>query len=286
MRNAGMKRGSALMIALLMMATLGAVSFTASRLYLSATKTSTNYADSASAYYGAESGLEQALLAYTKNKDVQFGSNCSGFSAEGSDCIVHPDDALTQLSTDPNISMRMTYYENPASKESLCPEAPAKSCVAQDVSSEITIPKGLSTVPTLHWTWNGAPGVMRIVFIDEDIYGDPVPYTNDDDSSIVIDERTQPTGYTSERALSRATTNNYTIRFRPLGGELLYYWITYGSDDTASMINTGRTSIDVTGTFKGVKRQLHAILDNTGNNSRIGLNGLIDYTILSEQDIN
>ena len=286
MRNAGMKRGSALMIALLMMATLGAVSFTASRLYLSATKTSTNYADSASAYYGAESGLEQALLAYTKNKDVQFGSNCSGFSAEDSDCIVHPDDALTQLSTDPNISMRMTYYGNPASKESLCPEAPTKSCVAQDVSSEITIPKGQSTVPTLHWTWNGAPGVMRIVFIDEDIHGDPVPYTNDDDSSIVIDESTQPTGYTSERALSHATTNNYTIRFRPLGGELLYYWITYGSDDTASMINTGRTSIDVTGTFKGVKRQLHATLDNTGNNSRIGFNGLFDYTILSEQDIN
>lgn len=274
-------KGSALMIAMLMMATLGAVSFTASRLYLSATKTSTNYADSASAYYGAESGLERAMLEFTKNSDVQYGGDCDFNS--GSDCIVRPDSTLKQLSTDPNISMRMTYYGTPALKENQCPQAPAVSCVAQDASAEITVPKN-GLAPTLNWEWKSDPGVMRIVFVR-----DGETFKNDDTDSVVIENRPGHDNYTSvtSRNLSHPG-GEYTVRFRPLDGDLKYYWMTYGSGDPTdpnAILNTGVTKIDVVGEFKGVKRQLQASVSKTGANSRLGLNGLFDYTILSEDPI-
>lgn len=274
-------KGSALMIAMLMMATLGAVSFTASRLYLSATKTSTNYADSASAYYGAESGLERAMLEFTKNNDVQYGGLCV-FTSD-SDCVVNPSlDPLVLLpdTGDSKVSLRMTAYSSVATPDEQirvnCPQTP---CVTQDQTKEISIPKDESKTPTLNWVWKDSkPGVMRIMYSDNDD-----PYDNS--KSYVIDNRSEsPQKDQTSQSLAFATTHGYTVLFRPRAGELESYWITF-TDSNPHVINTGITTIDVVGEFKGVKRQLHASIGKTGDDSRLGLSAQYYDTISSEESI-
>ncbi|TSC92858.1 MAG: hypothetical protein CEN91_354 [Candidatus Berkelbacteria bacterium Licking1014_85] len=65
------QKGSALIIALLIISTLAVVSFGSNRIFLSALKTSDLYAQTPFAYYAAESGLEKALLDYKENNDIE-----------------------------------------------------------------------------------------------------------------------------------------------------------------------------------------------------------------------
>ena len=62
------KRGSALIIALLIMATVGGVTFGIGRLFFLDRSITALYENSTIAYYAAESGLEEGMLRYRYKK--------------------------------------------------------------------------------------------------------------------------------------------------------------------------------------------------------------------------
>lgn len=66
------KKGSAMVITLLLLATVGSISFAVGRLFILDIAVSQMYDDSVIAYYAAESGIEEGLLRYRFNKNSEI----------------------------------------------------------------------------------------------------------------------------------------------------------------------------------------------------------------------
>jgi len=66
------KSGSAMVITLLLLATVGSISFAIGRLFILDLTMSRIYDDSVVAYYAAESGVEEGLLRYRFNKNAEI----------------------------------------------------------------------------------------------------------------------------------------------------------------------------------------------------------------------
>jgi len=72
------KSGSAMVITLLLLATVGSISFAVGRLFVLDLAMSRIYDDSVVAYYAAESGIEEGLLRYRFNKNAEIEEGTPG----------------------------------------------------------------------------------------------------------------------------------------------------------------------------------------------------------------
>lgn len=72
-----MKRGSALIVAMFLMVAIGGVAFGVGRLFFLESQLSNVYENSTIAYYIAESGLEEGLLRYRYDKNLEYPVNVS-----------------------------------------------------------------------------------------------------------------------------------------------------------------------------------------------------------------
>lgn len=270
-------RGSALMIALFMMATLGVVTFTMAKIYIANTKTSTNIADTQGAYFAAEGALERSLLAYQKNHDVQASGDtgCNGITDSSASCQVKEDATLLLLAQLDNAAaeqVRISYYATPTAT-TFCSET-VSPCLAQDTDAEIFVPNSTQSF-TLNWTSvaGQTPGPVRIIYI-----GDNGQYDHTDSivtaasaSSQLISQPAQLNG------------QNYIVRFRPLGFDMDKYSVT--GLDSNHYVDTNTTTIDVVGFYRNTKRQLKATINRNSTSSHVGLNSIFDYTLLSQDSI-
>jgi hypothetical protein len=71
-------QGSALVITILVIAVISAIGFSVSRLSISQLRQTTQLEDSTVAYYASESGVEQGLLMWKYNHDVEVPNNVTG----------------------------------------------------------------------------------------------------------------------------------------------------------------------------------------------------------------
>lgn len=71
-RDTMKRRGSALVIAMMLIASIGAVAFGMGRLIFAQTAIATTYENGAVAYYSAESGIEEAFLRYRYDKNAEI----------------------------------------------------------------------------------------------------------------------------------------------------------------------------------------------------------------------
>lgn len=67
-----MKRGSAILIAIFMIAAVGGIAFAIGRLFMLDNNLANSYENSTIAYYAAESGIEEGFLRYRYNKNTDF----------------------------------------------------------------------------------------------------------------------------------------------------------------------------------------------------------------------
>ncbi len=84
------KNGSAMVITLLLLATVGSISFAIGRLFILDLTISRIYDDSVVAYYAAESGVEEGLLRYRLNKNSEVEAGNPG-EADGYNNVVRND---------------------------------------------------------------------------------------------------------------------------------------------------------------------------------------------------
>ena len=100
------RRASAMLIAMLVVAIIGAVGFGVVRITIKQLRQQGNIAASARAYQAAEAGLEYALLQYRLDKSVRLGSGGNTVDDWG---IAWPTNYLArELNDDQNFSVRTT----------------------------------------------------------------------------------------------------------------------------------------------------------------------------------
>lgn len=108
-------RGSALIIAFLLIAAVGSASLVIGRLFLVDQSVSQVYEDSIVAYYAAESGIEEALLRYRYDNNVQVPSNqrlvVRSNLADSVASISNPTNAIP-IEADQRYDLKVSSYGN------------------------------------------------------------------------------------------------------------------------------------------------------------------------------
>lgn len=267
------QKGSAILIALFIMASLGVITLSASRIYMGEAKTTSSLTDSTSAYFGAQAALEEQLYNYQKDGDFQLSSECdSRIDATG--CPALSTHGMKDLRTLPNtaVSRGQTYYF--ATVDSIDCKSATPCPLEKDQTGQIIIPAHNDITPhndiTLKWQWDaGSDRLLRISYIQGGVYQHEI-------NSTVV-----PASETSH-ILANNSDEEAIYRFRPVDktmGSNIKYW--FESSDPGATIDNMKTEIIAQGEYNNTKRQLKAVLErNSGE-----LNSIFDYTILSQDSI-
>lgn len=128
--------GNALLITMLVVVVISAIGLSVSRLTLSQVRQTSQLEDSVTAYYAAESGIEQGLLMWRYNRDVEVPINIEGGMSEqdqnamridlDSMVVSYPANILTDIPQDRKNSYYdlRVWYKNPivssTSEEVVC----------------------------------------------------------------------------------------------------------------------------------------------------------------------
>lgn len=263
------QKGSAILIALFVMSTVGVVAFGSTRTYLSELKTTTNITLTDNAYYGAESGLEIALLKYRANPNLQWSNNCDPATS------VCTRPSGTSVTDDKPVALpALTNGAVPSVKVEFQGTKLTGTSLKKDDSKQINLNSDLGQSATLSWVWDASCSSLSA-----DSYGLRVSYI---DSSGNLDTgQTLDTIYKPSQTSTNLTLANPTViaRIRPLGCDLASYNLVGNS--SGSLVDTGITTIDSIGDFAGVSRQLEARIDRSNNQ----LLGIFDYTLYGNSSI-
>lgn len=262
MKNIYFNKGSALLIALMIMSSLGVASLSAAKLFLSESKTSTNISQTASAYYAAESALEKALLAYRQDPSIQLSGSCDSRTSTNS-CVAKASDQWFDSGGLNNTAKTYTKIYSASAISITNNEG-----IAQDQSKEFTIYSGVSA--TFDWEWENSPQTnqqgLRIIYINAE--------------TLTVDESRTPifVDATSQSSVTLSTSISKTvIRVRPMGNSISSYTLTPSSGS----IDSGITTIDVKSEYLDVSRQLQVKINRNKDQGNT-LNSLFDYTLLSD----
>jgi hypothetical protein len=253
--------GSALLIALFVMSTVGVIAFGSTRLYISEIHSTDNLTQTPQAYYAAESALEDGLLAYRQNANSQWSDSC--LPDNSSNCLVTNSSNFAQLPdlTNGEKAKVKMYY--------LGQKLDNTKGLKKDDSVVINLNPNLAS-EKLTWVWDNPASCsnygLRISYIDENGKQD----NNINNLSQIFLQSSQLTA-----SLSSASAKSVIIR--PINCSLASYQITNpGGNDP---IDTGLTTIDSIGQYNNVNRELRATLDrSTGQ-----LKGVFDYTLFGSE---
>lgn len=309
-------RGSAMLIAMLVVSLVGVVGFGLVRITIRQLRQQGSVAASTRAYQAAEAGLEYALLQYKLDKNASLGTGAGGGAPDARGFYWRPPLSLT-LSADQAILVRSTsQYQRIGPVACLSnPYTTAAAFKACDGAGGRTLVR-LSPGATLKITPQGSD--PRYIFFKGLVDG-----AVDTDAAIVITayqtdgavigtqnvyrpgsatastERISPSnaGYSAASDYS-ASAAYFTVRYlneaagaAPFYGALLVSKHAT-SPEGANIIpfKTDRLMISVEGQSGGVARRLEAVV-NTGSNSFEGIYdysqtalGVVDY-VLSGQEI-
>lgn len=265
------KSGSAILIALFLMSTIGVISFGSTRTYLSEARSNRNYISTNASYYLAEAALEEGLYLRKSDRRVQVSDECDkpnadGVVAGGVECIVLSSHNFWPLK-DGKSGVRISRYgditETKCTSESRCE-------LKKDSSAEVQLPKNWRVL--LNWEWTAGPPVsnpaqalIRIIAYDEK--GEQ----RADQGAVIYPSE-------SSKTLNNSFDEDLIFRFRPLGGDIKY-WLSDGyvdSETNMQLADLGKTRIDAYGQAgDSVRRQLRLEIDESSGR----LNSIFDYTI-------
>ncbi len=120
------KSGSAMVITLLLLATVGSISFSIGRLFVLDLTLSRIQDDSVVAYYAAESGIEEGLLRYRFNKNAEIEAGNPGEADNHNSAIrndfekYESDSALTSFGNSPAATDRVYDFRMYFKEKELC----------------------------------------------------------------------------------------------------------------------------------------------------------------------
>lgn len=280
------KPGSALLMSLFIMATVGVVSFGSTRLYITELRSTSNLTNTPQAFYAAESALENGLLAYKVNPQVQWYKNCipdsSGDNTPGSCHSSDPPDfvELPKLDNGEKSFISMTYWGDLLSD---------KTVLRKDNSATISVDLSSDKTLSIYWAHLG----------DKDSDGNPLQScgnSNDPNKGVRVayissdkldvnrsrGDIFHPYSYTSpdpqKITLTSASAGVDTVVIRPIGCDIKSYTM---SDVNNNAMDSGVTTIDGLGKYNDISRQLEAKVDrSTGQ-----LNGIFNYTLYGKDSI-
>ena len=254
-------KGSALLIALMIMASLGVATLSAAKLFLSETKTSTNISETAGAYYAAEGALEKALLKYKENPAIQLSGDCvTGVGV--ANCLPTVNSPWHLESGLQNGALLYTKIYNTSDM------LENNNDIVRDESREFTIYGGDSV--TLKWRWSEPSQPNQGIRI---IYINPETLAVDENKTAADIFINSQTSYT----FATASSPNTIIKVRAMGNSIDWYKL--ASD--GGKVDTGITTIDIKSKYLDVSRQLQVKI-NRNENQGSALNSLFDYTLLSD----
>lgn len=278
-------RGSALLIALFIMASAGAVTFSSARLLISELKSNTNISGSTEAFYGAEGALETSLLELSKNHLIQWGgeAGCTTPTTNLTNCKVSGNDPLYDLtnagiwSNGQKMYTRISFLGNTITNQYL----------GQDQSADINLPVlSAGTSASLNWTWvcptePDNPNLSCAIKSATPATGQGgvrIESINPNTGAILGGSLSPPSS--SSTGLTQYA-NSSLVRFRPLGGSINYNVII--SPTNSESIDTAETTITAKGvSAKGdVSRQLKVVIKS----QKKKLDSLFDYVLLSKDSL-
>lgn len=273
--------GNALLITMLVVVVISAIGLSVSRLTLSQVRQTSQLEDSVTAYYAAESGIEQGLLMWRYNRDVEVPANIEGGMSEQDQnamrvdldlmTVTYPTNILTEIPQDRKKSYYdlRVWYKNPIvasnSEEVVCsdtstsemctnPDRPivdtgALPALEKDQAIEYNV-EGLSDV-TLKWdfvTDYGAAGCdtcrLEVTQINED----------GDDVFKKFYDYSQRSG----RFIDFSNENIRLLRLRVFGDSLKEYNL---SVDSPNKMSSRYSTIESLGYYGNAKRKLQIKID-------------------------
>lgn len=254
-------QGSALLIALMIMASLGVATLSSAKLFLSETKTATNISETAGAYYGAEGALEKALLRYKENPAIQLSGDCAT-GVGVANCLPTVNSPWYLENGLQNGALLYTKIYNAADG------LENNTDINRDESREFTIYGGNSL--KLEWRWAEPTQPNQGIRI---IYINPETLTVDENKTAADIFINSQTSYT----FATATNPKTIIKVRAMVNSIDWYKL---SSD-GGKVDTGITTIDIKSEYLDVSRQLQVKINRNENQGGV-LNSLFDYTLLSD----
>lgn len=253
-------KGSALLIALMIMSSLGVATLSAAKLFLSESKISINISETAGAYYAAEGALEKALLDYKFKPRIQLSANCDNRISDQSGCVATKDDGWysgRRLNDQTKTFTKIYSFSDTVSDT---------AGINKDETREFSVAGSANA--TLNWEWEGGVsdqiGVgMRVIYIDVN--------TGAVDSGKSVDDIFKPQNQLT-------IPPNTIVRVRPMGENVSSYTL---STSPGGRIDAGETVIDAKSEYRDISRQLQMTINKNQNQGML-LNGLFDYTLLSD----
>ncbi len=295
-------QGSALIITILVIAVVSAIGFSVSRLTISQMRQTTQLEDSVKAYYAAESGIEQGLLMWRYNHNVEVPKE--NLSQDDPQTMrVFMNDMSTKDANisqpEPNVSNIPYYdlriwYKNPIingwSDEIVCSEnATSSYCTNPEENQPITrtgTEPALAKDSAIQYNLQGIDRIWLSWEFEDDSYcrtncrgvdGSPTSCNANYSNSICMLEfipineqgdmdweQKNIFTYDDKFELSYPIDNIQTVRFRVFGNGLKEYRISKQatSSDDVKM-SSGYTIIESTGYFGNAKRRLQIKINRT-----------------------
>lgn len=295
--------GSALVVSLILTASIGLVLAGMARFVQSSLRITSNTEDATLAFAAAEAGIEDGLLRWRYNRDVELPrlvdvemqksvtrANRVNLTTGEVDPLAELGQGISSSSTDSRYDLRI-WYKAPAVGIS-SPEIPRDASYAYQLAKDKMLDVDVS----------GLRG-QTLVFS----YALPDPNLRATVEARLIREDSNGTLVEVKRVETAVTNGSVTLEI-PAGSDNLGYRVRYkafiltgdgapAADDSrihyalslpaaaaeraTGLIDTGSTIIESTGYYGGAKRTLVAKIDRTSGT----VLGIFDYVLFANQDI-
>ena len=265
----GSTKGSALLISMFIMASVGIISFSVAKIFISEIRSTGSIIGGTAAYYGAEGAMEHLLLQYQIDKRNQFPASSDSVqkTTPMADLTLQMSNPSPLLTT----AGRM-YYMGDINVLECKVDNPCD--LTKDTTREITLPAYGSNPATsivLNWGWSQLDtGIMRIT---KTLISPSPQYQH---SQGVVSESAASS---ISETLFADSSSPTLYRFRPLKYDVKYWFS--GASPAGTLFDLGKTTIDTKGTYGKSSRQLQAIIDNSTGS----LQSVFDYTVLTKDDL-
>lgn len=249
-------KGSALLIAMIMVAAISAAAFGLGKLLLSDIRITSSLEDSTAAFYAAEAGIEHGLLKFRIDRTTEITTPIS-----------------VNLGSGRTYTMTTVYRKvNPPAVTVGCGQT-GPAFIPQDCSLEFSTINPSNGNPlsgnfSVSWVWRSQPPDINRgglewtrVLTTGDICSDCRQLVAPSASSVVV-----------------STANTKAIRIKPVGGTLNSVSVRSTANEP---VDSRVTTIEAVGTVGSAKRKLQALVDRDSGT----IIGLFDFVVSSEQDV-
>ncbi|MFY9484136.1 MAG: hypothetical protein WAP74_00725 [Patescibacteria group bacterium] len=291
------ERGSAIILALLIVSAVSVAAFSAARVLISEIKIESGLEDASGAYLAAEASLEASLVEYRKDRNYQVSQEFTTTSTripfqDGTGTLFNGSSREVDLGSDLSGQAKageLVYFNGVSPSSSKAEVVQVDELIERDISAlQLTTPSGVqnnnncgvTTGIGIKFCWNWATTdpkrEMEIVLLDRN--GAPLPgfppiFVPDTDTERMI-------------LVPPAAA---ILRFRPLRGSLAPagtpgspgFKPAYAFNSFSKPMDTGITRIEATGRFGRSQRKMKLEIDRKSDGSI----GEFDFTVFSGSDL-